>query len=445
MASENFELGFVIDTSALSRASVEALKAADAAKKLGDAERAQAAAAETAAKAEAEKAKQTTAAEQAAGRASNKTTEFARTVENLSGTLRVSQQDLQALAAAFRGDGGVAGIAGSVEAAAGGFSRLLALLGPTGAMLAGAGVAVGALAYATKSAAESLAVYNDKLVMLQGRLTNSLGSAQLAKDAIKSLYETTQQTGLGFQSAADAFARIARNNAAIGLSQQEMLRMIETVQKLGAVSGTTGGEMAAGMVQFGQALASGRLQGDELRSIMENFPALAKAVADNFERADGKIGITIGELRKMGSEGELTGQKIAKAVLAAAEQANKEFASLPDTVERANQRTADAYDNLMKLLAQRFRASEFVIGWKTLIGDILDSANAALDNGTAAQQLASAQANLREMQRVNEALKKSNPYEYENLGAGASRGRRAEVHLVCSDGGWRGPSGRLGP
>lgn len=429
MASENFELGFVIDTSALSRASVEALKAADAAKKLGDAERAQAAAAETAAKAEAEKAKQTTAAEQAAGRASNKTTEFARTVENLSGTLRVSQQDLQALAAAFRGDGGVAGIAGSVEAAAGGFSRLLALLGPTGAMLAGAGVAVGALAYATKSAAESLAVYNDKLVMLQGRLTNSLGSAQLAKDAIKSLYETTQQTGLGFQSAADAFARIARNNAAIGLSQQEMLRMIETVQKLGAVSGTTGGEMAAGMVQFGQALASGRLQGDELRSIMENFPALAKAVADNFERADGKIGITIGELRKMGSEGELTGQKIAKAVLAAAEQANKEFASLPDTVERANQRTADSYDNLMKLLAQRFRASEFVIGWKTLIGDILDSANAALDNGTAAQQLASAQANLREMQRVNEALKKSNPYEYENLGAGASRGRRAEERL----------------
>ena len=74
------------------------------------------------------------------------------------------------------------------------------------------------------------------------------------------------------------------------------------------VSGASAATSAAGITQFGQALSSGRLNGDELRSVLENLPRLAQALADG-------LGVTVGELRRMGEAGELTGQKVAGALL----------------------------------------------------------------------------------------------------------------------------------
>ncbi|WP_082178072.1 tape measure protein, partial [Acinetobacter baumannii] len=63
----------------------------------------------------------------------------------------------------------------------------------------------------------------------------------------------------------------------------------------------------AALVQFGQALASGTLRGEELNSVMEQTPALAKAIAKG-------MGITVGELRSVAAEGKITSQEIVKAL-----------------------------------------------------------------------------------------------------------------------------------
>lgn len=258
--------------------------------------------------------------------------------------------------------GGAGGLAGGLEATGGMLARFGGGLSGVTAAAAGATAGVALLAAGYASAMFALAPYEDKLGQLEARLSNSLGSMSAAKGAMEALRKQTQETGLGFDAAADAFGRIARNNEAIGLTQQQMLDMVETVQKLGAASGASMGEMQAGMVQFGQALASGRLQGDELRSIMENFPALAKAIAENFEGADGKIGVTIGTLRRLGSEGELTGRKIADAVLRAQQQAREEYDKLPFTMERANQRLSDSYAQMLANMGRAFSSSAFVQG-----------------------------------------------------------------------------------
>lgn len=428
--AENFELGFSIDTTALTRAGVEATKAAAAAQTLGNAEQKLASDAQKATgalKDEAAAAKQASTAKE---EAANKTNQFGASLQTISGTLRLHQQDLQALVFALSGRGGVGGLLGGLGAAGGALSRLGQAIGPVGLALAGGTAAVAGFGMAAYGAAEKLAAFGDRMTQLEGRLKNSLGSIGAARQAIAGLFESTQTTGLGFQGATDAFARIARNNAGIGMTQREMLQMIDTVQKLGAVSGTSPGEMQAGMVQFGQALASGRLQGDELRSIMENFPALAKAVADNFEQANGKIGITIGELRKMGSEGELTGQKIAEAVLRATETANREFAGLPDTVERANQRLADSYDMLLSTLAKRWEASSFVRSVKSIFLNIVDGARAALDQGTLVDQLVKAEERLERIRKNNVALR-SDTASFNGLPANASWGRAAEQSAIA--------------
>lgn len=363
---QSFDLGFQIDTTGLQRAGSEAVRSAEQVAKLGDAERKLAT--------EAQKTGEALKKEgDAAKEASTKKSDLADKTTTLTGKLRLQQQDVMQLASAFRGQ---QGLVGGLDAAAQSGTRLLGGLGPMALGFGITAVAIGFLAKEAWDVATALGQAQDRASQMEARLKSALGSLGAARSAMKALYETTQETGLGFDAAADSFGRIARNNAAIGLTQTEMLKMVETVQKLGAVSGASGNEVAAGMVQFGQALASGRLQGDELRSIMENFPALAKAIADNFERADGKIGITIGTLRKMGSEGELTSGKIAAAVMKAQEKAEKEFASLPDTMDRSAKRMGDAWEHMLAEMGKKLNASGII---QTLTGAATGFVNGITD------------------------------------------------------------------
>jgi hypothetical protein len=290
----------------------------------------------------------------------------------LTQSVSASHGTLQAMAGVMGGGGGGAGgLVGAVSGASGAFGGMIATLGPTGVALAAGATGVGLLAAAYKGLIVPLAEAEDKYRSLEGRLTNSLGSTASAKSALSALYEQTQKTGLGFDSAADSFSRLARNNSAIGLTQAEMLKLTDTVQKLGRVSGASTAEINGGMIQFGQALSSGRLQGDELRSIMENFPALAKAVADNFEKADGTIGVTVGQLRQMGSEGLLTGSKVAEAALRASEVANQEYAKIPETLAQANARVSDNWSMLLKELGEKLDASKFAQTISNITGNML--------------------------------------------------------------------------
>lgn len=322
---------------------------------------------------------------------------FGSKLQETSGFIRGALGDFSSLRDALAGNGG--GLVGGLDAAGGMLSRFGGVLSGTTLAVAGAAAGVVALGAAYYESMKTLGEYQDKMQQLEGRLTNALGSTEAAKNALQSLYESTQKTGLGFENAADAFARIARNNDAIGLTEKQMLQMVDTVQKLGAVSGASGAEIQGAMVQFGQALASGRLQGDELRSIMEQFPALAKAIADNFETADGKIGISTGTLRKMGSEGELTSQKIAEAVLRAMEQTNKEYEKLPETMERANKRLEDSYAKLLSNMGKYFSGSQFVQSVYNFLDTVTNKLNNMFDGALKARDQAKRDAAQRDLQR----------------------------------------------
>jgi len=90
------------------------------------------------------------------------------------------------------------------------------------------------------------------------------------------------------------------------------------------ISGASASEASNGMYQLTQAMASGRLQGDEFRSIMENAPMLAQAIADY-------AGKSMGELREMSKEGEITSDIIKNSMFVAADEINKKFEAMPMT------------------------------------------------------------------------------------------------------------------
>lgn len=134
----------------------------------------------------------------------------------------------------------------------------------------------------------------------------------------------------------DLYARILRAGSQVAENEAEIAKATQLTAKAFAAGGASAQEQAAGVLQLGQALGSGFLQGDELRSIRENAPLVAKAIAD-------AMGVSIGELKALGAEGKLTSEIVFKALLQAEDAIEGAFGV---TTPRATDAARLAFDGL---------------------------------------------------------------------------------------------------
>ena len=146
----------------------------------------------------------------------------------------------------------------------------------------------------------------------------------------REVFKQAQETGSEYRAQATLVARIGRANENIGASSGEILKVSKAVAQSFALSGATQEETTAATIQLGQALASGRLQGDELRSVLENNSVLAQSIAKG-------MGTTVGNLRKLASEGKLTSKDVFGAILKDSETLNERFGDLAPTLSRGAQ------------------------------------------------------------------------------------------------------------
>jgi len=190
--------------------------------------------------------------------------------------------------------------------------------------------AVGGLAapFAAAFSVSKIAQYSEQYTNLTNRLRLvTEGTEQLAF-AQDSVYRVAQNSRQSLQSTAEVYQRVAQNARQLGLSFADVESVTETVSKTVALSGASAQAAEASMVQFGQALASGTLRGDELNSIMEQTPALAQAIARG-------LGVSIGQLRTMGAEGKLTSEAVVKALQSQKEKVDELSGSLQVTVSQS--------------------------------------------------------------------------------------------------------------
>lgn len=121
-----------------------------------------------------------------------------------------------------------------------------------------------------------------------------------------------------FAEIADLYARLTRTGKAFSASQDEVSTATETVAKALKISGASASEVQSTLTQLGQALGSGRLQGDELRSLSENAPVVMEAIAKEF-------GVAQSALKDLGSEGKLVSDRVFKAIVNAAPDIEASF------------------------------------------------------------------------------------------------------------------------
>ncbi|MDO7456614.1 tape measure protein [Acinetobacter baumannii] len=165
----------------------------------------------------------------------------------------------------------------------------------------------------------------DTYTGLQNRLKLVTSSQVELNKATEDTFRIAQKTYSAWDSVLQVYQRFSDNAKTLNLTMDDTARLTETVSKAVAISGASAEAADAALVQFGQALASGTLRGEELNSVMEQTPALAKAIAKG-------MGITVGELRSVAAEGKITSQEIVKALRNVQDEVDALFAKTDITI-----------------------------------------------------------------------------------------------------------------
>ncbi|HFX7563373.1 TPA: tape measure protein [Acinetobacter baumannii] len=165
----------------------------------------------------------------------------------------------------------------------------------------------------------------DTYTGLQNRLKLVTNNQAELNKATEDTFRIAQKTYSAWDSVLQVYQRFSDNAKTLNLTMDDTARLTETVSKAVAISGASAEAADAALVQFGQALASGTLRGEELNSVMEQTPALAKAIAKG-------MGITVGELRSVAAEGKITSQEIIKALKNVQDEVDTLFAKTDITI-----------------------------------------------------------------------------------------------------------------
>ncbi len=218
----------------------------------------------------------------------------------------------------------------------------------------------------------------DEWKVVNGQVALTTKNQQESLMVQKELYRMAIDTRQAYESTATLYASVARNSSELGKSAEDVLGFTEDVSRAMMIGGGRAASQQAALIQLGQALGSGVLRGDELNSIMEQAPRLAKAIAEG-------MGTTIGQLRVLGKEGKLTAIDVFDAIRKSSEKLKREMGKIPWTVNQAGVRVSNALGNLFSKLEKKTGVVSSIAKGFASIGDYID--NIDIDNFVAGFQL----------------------------------------------------------
>ncbi|HDC4426048.1 TPA: phage tail tape measure protein [Enterobacter asburiae] len=190
-------------------------------------------------------------------------------------------------------------------------------------------------AWAGAFATHQLIAFSDTWNQLNGRLRLASSSSDDYVESQRVLMEISQRTGTSLEANSNLYSRIAQSLRDAGYASADVAKVTETVATSLKLSGASTEEASSVITQLSQALGSGVLRGEEFNSIMENGGRLAKLLADG-------LGTTVGGLRNMANNGELTTDKIVP-LLTNVEILRKEFDTLPASISGSAQKVQNAF------------------------------------------------------------------------------------------------------
>lgn len=188
--------------------------------------------------------------------------------------------------------------------------------------------------------------YADQLTQTKSRLDMINDGLQSTAELQNLIYRAANDSRGSYQDMASAVAKLNLLAGDAFSSNKETVAFTNLLNKAFTVSGAGEQEKSSAMYQLTQAMSSGKLQGDEFRSIMENAPMLADAIAKY-------MGKSKGELKELAAEGAITSDIIKAALFQAGDDINAKFEEMPMTFGQAATSIKNTWDYSMQQVADK--------------------------------------------------------------------------------------------
>lgn len=239
---------------------------------------------------------------------------------NLIAALNALKLEVERLRLAMRSGG-----PGPGPGPGGGPGGLAAMTGQVMALVAGLASLAG-LTVITKM--------SDEAALLRARFEQLLDTQEEVDATQKRLYESAQRLGVSYKDMSDSAARMLPAMQQQKKGAEEAIKLAEILQVTAVLSGSTTAEAASVAQQFGQALGAGTLQAEELNSILDGNQMLARTLAEALKLPESSIEVTVGMLKKLASEGKITSEVLAEALLGSYDKIMSQADQMPKTFSR---------------------------------------------------------------------------------------------------------------
>jgi tape measure domain-containing protein len=208
----------------------------------------------------------------------------------------------------------------------------------------------------------------DEFTRFQSKLINAKVAASDMARVQKELFATARANGQEVTSLADLYGNMAMSAKSLGLNQTQMMQATQGVAAAMKLSGSTTAQSSATILQLGQALAGGTVRAEEYNSMLENAPALVRAVAESSTKWKGDLGA----LRKEINDGTVSSKEWASAIIAASASLKADAANAPLTVASAMQNLRTSLVEYIGQADQSLGASEKLGFALKLLGENID-------------------------------------------------------------------------
>ncbi|PZO90516.1 MAG: tape measure domain-containing protein, partial [Acinetobacter johnsonii] len=218
-----------------------------------------------------------------------------------------------------------------------------------------------------------LATAADSYTNLSTRINIATREGGDFTSAMAGVHQVALMTNSSLEATGNLFTKINDTGKEMGMTQQQALDLTKTINQAIKIGGGSAQASEAAVQQFIQAMQGGVLRGEEFNSIMENSFGVAEALARG-------LGVTTGELRKMAEAGELSAERVAKALQSQAGEVQKTYDQFPTTITNALQKIATSWQILIGEMYQSNGASATVADWLVTIADNMDIVESLLND-----------------------------------------------------------------
>lgn len=196
--------------------------------------------------------------------------------------------------------------------------------------------------------------------MLRVKIKMLTGDAEVAGRVFDGLKEISKETGQSLKDTGELWQGLAISLKNTSATDGQLLNLVGTIQKMGALGGASAEQMSNSMRQFRQSIDGGVLRTEEFNSLLENTPTIVQTMARH-------MGLSMGQFRAEMLDGKITAERMVNAIQAATQETNEKFAQLPRTSGKAINELKVEVMGLVEQLDDLFGVSDGVVSAIDLI------------------------------------------------------------------------------